>query len=104
MSLEAIKTVTAAEKNAERVRCEAQVQAKQMVTEAENLGKQDLALAKARAEEAIASIDRDVSAKSAVAAEEIAQNTDAACQKLRQEAKSKMDEAVAIIIGRIVNG
>lgn len=104
MSLDAIKTVTAAEEHAEKIRADAQLQAKQMLNDAEKQGKALFADARTRASEALIAMDQEVVLKSKTAAEEIAQRTTEAGRTLRQEAMGRMDKAVAIIIGRIVNG
>lgn len=104
MSLDAIKTVTAAEEHAEKIRADAQLQAKQMLNDAEKQGKALFADARTRASEALIAMDQEVVLKSKTAAEEIAQRTTEAGRALRQEAMGRMDKAAAIIIGRIVNG
>ena len=104
MSLEAIKAVTNAEQQAEEIRANAALQAKGLISDAEKQGKQIFEQARADARAAVKEMEVQVAQKSTAAAEKIAEATEASCQRLRTVAETKMDAAVGIIVGRIVNG
>ena len=74
------------------------------ISDAEKQGKQIFEQARADARAAVKEMEVQVAQKSTAAAEKIAEATEASCQRLRTEAETKMDAAVGIIVGRIVNG
>ena len=103
MSLEAIKTVAAAETDAEKQRTEALAEAKRIVTAAEAAGKEDVQKAMETASSQAQSLcqeaeklGRDTASKAAVEARE-------KCDALAKDAMTRMDRAVAIIVEKVVN-
>lgn len=102
MSLEAIKSITAAEELSQREKLEAQQNAKKAIADAEKAGEAAIAAARARAEEEIRALMKATEAKAAENAEELLQNTSNKCVAIRAHAESRLDNAASLIVRRVV--
>ena len=103
MSIEAIKTVVAAEADAERQRVEALVEAKRIVTAAEAAGKDLVQKAKVTAEAKIQALYREAEAQGKEAAEKTAGEARDKRITLENDAKARLDRAAAIIVEKVVS-
>jgi len=103
MPLEAIKAVVAAESDAENLRVDALAEAKRIIAAAEASGKEEVQKAGKSAESKVQALCREaedqVKASAAKSTEEVRDK----CLFLEKEAEKRMDQAVAIIMGRVVN-
>lgn len=104
MSLDAIKIVSSAEQSAKERLQAGQAEAKKLVSEAETSGR---TLKERRQTEADAEVRRlmDETEKQAERnAAKILSQTQAKCGEMRVLAEAKLDQAAALIVGRVVNG
>ena len=103
MSIEAIQQVTQAEASAQEKKLAAYAQAKQIIREAERAGQLLLEQARQKAEtetrEAMANAEKNAAKR---AKQVLAENTNA-CNLLCSAAESRLNEAAALIVKRIVN-
>ena len=85
MSLEAISKIRAVEESMERSRADAKAQAQKLVADAEREGRALLqeGKEKARRKEILAQAEKD-------------------CEKLKKDARTRMDKAAQAILGRVV--
>ena len=104
MSFEAITNIAQAENAAKVAVSYAEAQAKQMVAEAESAGKAAVEKAVERAEREIAELNKQSVAKSEVQASELYSKVENRKAGLRAAAESKLAEAAALVVERIVNG
>lgn len=103
MSVEIIRQIRESEAQSENMKQEAQAKARQILNEARELGtrKQEEIVQEARGQ---ASQIREQAAKEAQARyEEILSQAKAQDQEIEKKALSQMEQAVDIIVGRIVN-
>ena len=103
MSLEAIKSISAAEDEARQAKLLAQQKARESVEAAENAGKEAIASMKTRAESEIAHLKRTADQKAADQAVELASTTANRQATLRARAEGRLDKAAQLIVERIVN-
>ena len=103
MSLEAIKSISAAEDEARRAKLDAQQKAREAVEAAEKAGKESVASAVLRAESEIAGLKHEADQKAEEHAVELASTTANRQAALRARAESRLDKAAQLIIERIVN-
>jgi V/A-type H+-transporting ATPase subunit G/H len=104
MSLEVIKKIAAVEAESEKQRADAVLEAKKIVANAEAAGRALLQKTQTDTEELIRKTHREAELQGQAMAAEIAQQTKQICADLENAAATKMDAAVAIIVGRVVNG
>ena len=95
MSLEAIKKVAQTEAETKQRKAEAAVTAKKLVADAEQAGNESLRKARTEAE----AKSRELLAK----AEERAAQSTQECAALGSAAESKLEEAAALIVRRVVS-
>lgn len=101
--MDAIKQVTQVEANAKQRKAEAVAAAKKLISDAEQAGKQALQSACARAEAEAKELMAQAEERSAVRAAEIATQSRQDCAALRSAAESKLDQAAALIVRRVVS-
>jgi len=103
VSLEAIKSISAAEDEARQAKLIAQQKAREMIEAADNTGKEIVASAISRAESEIALLKRTADQKAAEQAVELASKTANRQAMLRARAELRMDNAAQLIVERIVS-
>ncbi len=103
MSLAAIESVTSAEKQAEEIKQNARAEAGQIIEAAHKQGKEFIDAAKNKAQAEIALMEKDILAKAQAKSEKTAENTAGFCRELKEKGESRLQEAVSIIVGRVVN-
>lgn len=103
MSLEAIKSISAAEELARQRKLEAEQNAKKALDETDKAGRADIDAAKARAETEIKQLMRAAEAKATENALALNQKTANKQAAMRAHAESRMDQAAQRIVERIVN-
>ncbi len=103
MSLEAMETLAAAEENVRRMRADAAAKAKQSIADAREKGEQLIADAIKKSTEEIAELARQSDEKAKAEALELAGSNENRKAVLRAKAEAKADQAVSLIVERIVN-
>ena len=103
MSLEAIKSISAAEDEARQAKLRASLKAREDVEKTEKSGKDAIAAMVDRAESEIAELKRVSDQKAAEQATELASKTANRQATLRARAEGRLDKAAQIIVERIVN-
>ncbi len=103
MSLEAIKQVAETEQTFQRQREEALAAAKKLLTDAERDGKALLEQARAQAETESRSFLTDAEGKAAIQAAEVMKEAEQHCAEIRKTAEERLEQAVSLIVGRVVN-
>ena len=104
MPLEAIKAVVAAESDAENLRIDALAEAKKIIAAAEVSGKEEVQKAKKSAESKVQALCLKAEDQGKESAAKSAGETRSKCLFLEKEAEKRMDQAVAIVVERVVNG
>lgn len=103
MSLDAIKQVAQTEAETKQRKAEAAAAAKKLTADAEQAGRETLrsacACAEANAKELLIQAEK----RAAVRADEIAAQSKQDCAALCSAAESKLDEAAALIVRRVVS-
>lgn len=102
MSLDALKSINEAEEKARQMKAEAVSAAKKAVADAENAGLSAIEDAKSKAQFESAHLLKSVEQKAEEEAQELALNTENKKAAMRAHAESRIDEAAAFIVGRIV--
>ena len=102
MSLEAIKIVVAAETDADKQRAEALAEAKRIIAQAEAKGKDDLQKARGLAEANVQTLCREAEDRGGESTAKAAVETRAQCQALEEKAGTRLEQAVNIIVERVV--
>jgi len=103
MSLEAIKAINEAEENAKVAKTSAFALSKKLVAEAEENGKLRVEDAKKKADEEIRDLKRKAGEKAKEAAHELSRTTENRKASMLVRANSRSDQAVSLVIERIVN-
>jgi len=104
MSLEAIKKISMAEEDAEKMRFDAQLSAKKILSAAEEDGKAMLKTILKESENEISRIFSAADERSKEASEKASENARLECEALEKSASLRMEKAVSAIVERIVNG
>ena len=104
MPLEAIKAVVAAESDAESLRIDALAEAKRIIAAAEASGREEVQKAQKSAESEVQALCREAEGQGKESAAKSAGEIRDKCLFLEKEAEKRMAQAVAIIMGRVVNG
>lgn len=102
MSLEAVKTISEAEEAAKRARQEAAQADKRMIAEAEEKGRQAIAAAEKKAEEELAGLRKQAVEKARQEAVELARTTENKKAAMMVKANARAEEAVGLVVERIV--
>lgn len=103
MALEAIKAVTEAEKSSAQALVDAQAEAKRSVAEAEKAGQAALEGAKAEANAKAKELLAQAEQRAAGEAQAVQQQTEQSCQRLKADARRKLEAAASLIVRRVVN-
>ena len=103
VSLEAMETLAAAEEKGRRMRADAAAAAKQSIADAREAGEQMIAEAVKKSTEEIAALARQTDEKAKADALELAGSNENRKAVLRAKAESRAEQAVSLIVERIVN-
>ena len=103
MSREAMETLAAAEEKVRRMRADAAAAAKQSIADARESGEKLIAEAIKRSAEEIDALARQSDEKAKAEAMELAGNNENRKAVLRAKAESRAEQAVSLIVERIVN-
>ena len=104
MSLEAMETLAASEENVRRMRADAAAAAKQRIADARESGERLIAEAIQKSAEEIRELDRQSDERAKAEALELAGSNENRKAVMRARAESRAEQAVALIVERIVNG
>lgn len=104
MPLEAIKVVVAAESDAESLRVEALAEAKRIIAAADVGGREEIQKARKAAEAKVQALCREAEEQGKDGAAKSLEEVRDKCLTLEKEAEKRMNQAVAIIVERVVNG
>jgi len=104
MPLEAIKAVVAAESDAESLRIGALAEAKRIIAAAEVSGREEIQKAGKSAESKVQALCREAEEQGKDSAAKTVDGVRDKCLSLEKEAEKRMNQAVAIIVERVVNG
>ena len=104
MYIESIVSVSEAEERMRRMKAEAAANGKKRVADAKVSGEAMVAEAVKRAEEEIAEMGRAADAEAMASARSLADSGETKKAVMRARAEKRMDEAVALIVERIVKG
>ena len=102
MSLEAISKIRAVEESMERSRADAKAQAQKLVADAEREGRALLQEGKEKAAAAAAAAMKQAEGQAEERRKEILAQAEKDCEKLKKDARTRMDKAAQAIIGRVV--
>lgn len=102
MSLEAIKIISAAEDAAKRRKAEVSAEMKQALSDAEAAGQATIAAAKTKAAAELRDLREQAEATAARETADTAGSTQNRMASLRIKAESRLDQAAALIVERIV--
>ncbi len=103
MTLELVQTIKDAEKEAESLIRDARQKARQRLVDAESEAESIVSEAIAEAKKEAGDIVKKAEAEARSEAEPIAEENSADISRLREEAKSKMPQAVELLTGKVVN-
>ena len=103
MSLEAIKKVTETEQDILARKAEAAATAKKLVADADKAGRELVESARREAEEKVKGFMKDAEARAAEHNKAVLAQAAQACDALRASAETRLDEAAALIVRRVVN-
>lgn len=103
MSLEAIKQVAQTEAESKQRKTDAAAAAKKMVADAEVAGKETLRSACSEADAKVKELLAQAEERAAVRSAEIAAQSQQECAALRSAAESKLEDAAALIVRRVVS-
>lgn len=103
MSLEAIQTITDAEQAVREQKARAADEAKRIVAEAERAGRQLVADARTQAEETVKELLAEAEARAGEKSAQTLGDSAAQCEALKQAARSRLDQAAGLIVGRVGN-
>ena len=103
MSLEAMETLAASEELVRRMRADAAAAAKQSIAEARENGERLIAEAIRKSTEEIGELARQSDEKAKAEALDLAGNNENRKAAMRAKAEAKAEQAVALIVERIVN-
>lgn len=102
MSLEAIKSITAAEEQSHQSLIDAQITAKKAIADAEKAGLAAIAEARSRAEDEVSALMKAAETRAGQSAEELRQSTSNKCAAMRARAEGRLDSAASLIVRRVV--
>ncbi len=104
MYIESIVSISETEENVRRMKAEAAQNAKKRVAEARSKGEALVAEAAKKAEAEVVEMGRAVEVEAVEAAKSLAGSSETKKAVMRARAEKRMDEAVALIVERIVKG
>lgn len=103
MSFDAIQKVTETEQNGRTRKAEAAAEAKRIVTEADRMGRQTVAQARAGAEQKSKAMLAEAEARAQARAGETQAENAKACEALKERARPRLDRAADLIVERVGN-
>ena len=103
MSLDAVNKIREAETQAEQMKTEAAARCKQQIAQAQQEAEKAIAAARSKAAAEAEQVRLAEEEKLSAQLEEIVGNTQNKKAAIRARAENRMDEAVSLIAGRIVN-
>ena len=103
MSLEAIKKITETERLSLLRKAEAEQATKKTVAEAERAGKELLESARVQAEAQVKDLMAQAEKAAAEETQAVRKQTEQACQQLKDEAQTRLEDAAAWIVRRVVS-
>lgn len=101
MSLEAIQKVTETERNSRTRKAEAAAEAKRIVAEADRMGRQTVAQARAAADETVKAMMAEAEARAGEQAKQIQAANAEACALLKEKARPNLDRAADLIVKKV---
>ena len=104
MAIEAIKKVTQIEQDAQKRRDAAVAEGKLQVAEAQKTGRKLLDEKRQQAEAQVKQMMLEAEAKAAQAAEGILADAGKECEALKEAARDRLEQAVELIVEKVVNG
>ena len=104
MAIEAIKKVTQIEQDAQKRRDAAAAEGKLLVADAQKAGRKLLEEKRQQAEAQARQMMQQAEAEAAQAAEVILADADKECQALKEAARDRLEQAVELIVEKVVNG
>lgn len=103
MALEAIQAVTAAETQAKSDREVAAAQAKQLLADAQREARQTVEQARQQAQAQARQMMAQAEDKAAGLTRQVLEQASQDCEKLKQDARGRLDEAAQLIVEKVVN-
>lgn len=103
MSLDAIMQVTQAEQEAAQKLAVAQVQARKIISDAKEEGMRIIEQSRITAQSESKRLMTEAELKAAKSAAAVMEQTQQDCARLRALAEGRLESAVALIVGRVVN-
>ncbi len=101
MSFEAIQKVTQSEQAAQQEKADAAAQAKRIVADAQREGQRLAEQAKEQAEEQVKAMLSKAEADAAARAAQTLEANREACERMKQEARGRLEQAAGLIVERI---
>ena len=102
MSLDAVQKVTESEQRALQAKAEATEQAKRILSDAESAGRARLNSARAEAESQVKAQIAKAEERAGISTQAVLEETQRKCDDLRHTAESRLADAAALIIGKVV--
>lgn len=103
MVVNAIETVTGAEAEANRMRESAAAQSKQKLLAAQRAAAQQLEQSKQQAQAQVKQMMLDAEQRAAQTTARVLEQAGQECEVLKQQARTHLDDAVQLIVERVVN-
>lgn len=101
MSFDAIQKVTEAEQNSRTRKAEAAVEAKRIVAEADRMGRQAVAEARARAEAEVKNMMAEAEARAGKSSEQTLAENARACAAVKESARPNLERAADLIVEKV---
>lgn len=101
MSFEAIQKVTETEQNSRARKAEAAAEAKRIVAEADRMGHQTVAQARAAADESVKAMMAEAEKRAGERAGKILAENAEVCAALKENARPRMDRAADLIVEKV---
>ena len=103
MGIHAVEKVTESEVQAKMLRDQAAAECKQKLTAAQRAAQQELEQARVEAEAKTKQMMQDAEARAAQTTARVLEQAGKECELLKQNARTHLDEAVQLIVERVVN-
>ena len=103
MGINAIEKVTGSEAQAKVLRDQAAAESKQKLVAAQRAAQQQLEQARAEAEAKVKQMMQEAEARAAQTTARVLEQAGEECELLKQGARTHLDEAVQLIVERVVN-
>jgi V/A-type H+-transporting ATPase subunit G/H len=103
MALEVIQEVTAMEAKAKERKEAAAIQSKQMLSEAQKEARQTLDQARQQAEAQTRQMMSEAEDKAAKKTRQVLEQAERDCATMKQNARSRLDQAAQLIVEKVVN-